>query len=90
MGRRNYEIPSVNPLGAFEPKGLDPLRARSLIPVGINQSVDCDDHAPRHEAARDCERGHEQGDIAIFEHCQNPSRNLGFITMISRLGSYAG
>jgi hypothetical protein len=41
-------ILSVNPLGAFELKGLDPLCPLSLIPVGIDQSVDCDDRAPRH------------------------------------------
>ena len=91
-GPAKFAIPSLNPLHTFEPKGLDPLGAFSLIPVGIYQSVDCEDHAPRHQAARDCERDHEQGDIApseVFEHAK-PRRNPGLITVIRRLGSYVG
>jgi len=83
-------ILSVGSLDTFELERLDPLCARSLIPVGIDQPVDCDNHAPGHEAARNCERDHEEGDIApseVFEHAK-PRQNPGLITHIRRLGSF--
>ena len=73
-------IRSVGSLDTLELEVLDPLCARSLIPVGIDQAVDCDNHAPCHEAARNCERDHEQGDIApseVFEHAGPQSKFRG-------------
>ena len=83
---------TIASVSSFELGGLDPLRARSLIPFGIYQPVNCDDHAPRHQAARDCERDHKQSDITPGEDIEHasPRGNPGRITVNRRLGSSAG
>ncbi len=78
--------------GAFDFHGLCLWRARFTVPVSIKQSLDREDHTPRHEAACDRERDHAQDDIApseVFEHVR-PRRNPEPITLNRRLGSNAG